>query len=142
MYIISYRENCFGPEIIRFWNSLLEQAVFKILSSTVYEDYSPCIIFALIMISQCLWLPLAISDRHSVQKYKVRRPVKIQFLDAGFGDAVNCEEGWKTVERYVDEQFNKFFQDESGLNRKNIQDHRVHCCLYFVPPYGHGWVKE
>ena len=27
---------------------------------------------------------------------------------------------------------------ESGLNRKNIVDTRVHCCLYFIPPYGHG----
>ena len=25
-----------------------------------------------------------------------------------------------------------------GLNRKNIVDTRVHCCLYFIPPYGHG----
>ena len=25
-----------------------------------------------------------------------------------------------------------------GLNRKNIVDQRVHCCLYFIPPYGHG----
>ncbi|CAL4088476.1 unnamed protein product, partial [Meganyctiphanes norvegica] len=56
----------------------------------------------------------------------------------GFGDAVNCDENWKTVERYVDEQFNRYFQDESGLNRKNIQDHRIHCVLYFIPPYGHG----
>lgn len=24
------------------------------------------------------------------------------------------------------------------MNRRNIQDNRVHCCLYFVPPYGHG----
>lgn len=59
----------------------------------------------------------------------------------GFGDAMNCEENWKAVERYVDEQFNQYFQDESGLNRKNIQDHRVHCCLYFIPPYGHGFVN-
>uniref|UniRef100_A0A6A7FSX4 Septin n=1 Tax=Hirondellea gigas TaxID=1518452 RepID=A0A6A7FSX4_9CRUS len=56
----------------------------------------------------------------------------------GFGDGVDCADDWKSVERYVDEQFNKYFQDESGLNRRNIQDHRVHCCLYFVPPYGHG----
>ncbi|XP_047738691.1 septin-2-like isoform X3 [Hyalella azteca] len=56
----------------------------------------------------------------------------------GFGDGVDCGDDWKSVERYVDEQFNKYFQDESGLNRRNIQDHRVHCCLYFVPPYGHG----
>ena len=26
----------------------------------------------------------------------------------------------------------------TGLNRKNIVDTRVHCCLYFIPPYGHG----
>lgn len=56
----------------------------------------------------------------------------------GFGDAVNCEENWKTIERYIDEQFNQFFKDESGLNRKNILDNRVHCCLYFIPPFGHG----
>ncbi|GBN50154.1 Septin-4 [Araneus ventricosus] len=56
----------------------------------------------------------------------------------GFGDAINCEENWKTIERYIDEQFNQFFKDESGLNRKNIIDNRVHCCLYFIPPYGHG----
>ena len=29
-------------------------------------------------------------------------------------------------------------KDESGLNRKNIVDNRVHCCLYFISPYGHG----
>ncbi|GFQ92827.1 septin-4 [Trichonephila clavata] len=56
----------------------------------------------------------------------------------GFGDAINCEENWKTIERYIDDQFNQFFKDESGLNRKNIVDNRVHCCLYFISPYGHG----
>ena len=25
-----------------------------------------------------------------------------------------------------------------GLNRKNIIDNRVHCCFYFINPYGHG----
>ncbi|KAL3209970.1 hypothetical protein MRX96_037516 [Rhipicephalus microplus] len=56
----------------------------------------------------------------------------------GFGDAVNCEESWRSIDRYIDEQFNQFFKDESGLNRKNIVDNRVHCCLYFIPPWGHG----
>ncbi|XP_043260202.1 septin-2 isoform X2 [Colletes gigas] len=56
----------------------------------------------------------------------------------GFGDAVNCEDTWKTCSAYIDEQFRQYFTDESGLNRKNIQDNRVHCCLYFIPPYGHG----
>lgn len=35
-------------------------------------------------------------------------------------------------------QFKQYFTDESGLNRRNIQDNRVHCCLYFIPPYGHS----
>jgi len=59
---------------------------------------------------------------------------------AGFGDAVNCEDTWKACSAYIDEQFRQYFTDESGLNRKNIQDNRVHCCLYFIPPYGHGYV--
>ena len=28
--------------------------------------------------------------------------------------------------------------DFLGLNRKNIIDNRVHCCFYFINPYGHG----
>ncbi|XP_033228884.1 septin-2-like [Belonocnema kinseyi] len=56
----------------------------------------------------------------------------------GFGDSVNCEDTWKACSSYIDEQFRQYFTDESGLNRKNIQDNRVHCCLYFIPPYGHG----
>ena len=40
--------------------------------------------------------------------------------------------------KYVDDQFAAYFDGESGLNRKNIVDTRVHCCLYFIPPYGHG----
>uniref|UniRef100_A0A1B6BYA2 Septin n=1 Tax=Clastoptera arizonana TaxID=38151 RepID=A0A1B6BYA2_9HEMI len=56
----------------------------------------------------------------------------------GFGDAINCEESWRACCTYIDDQFKQYFNDESGLNRKNIQDNRVHCCLYFIPPYGHG----
>ncbi|GFO15118.1 septin-4 [Plakobranchus ocellatus] len=39
---------------------------------------------------------------------------------------------------YVDQQFRQYYDDESGLNRRNIVDNRVHCCLYFISPYGHG----
>ncbi|XP_061595707.1 septin-5-like isoform X2 [Cololabis saira] len=56
----------------------------------------------------------------------------------GFGDAVNNTESWKHIEDYIDQQFEQFFKDESGLNRKNIQDNRVHCLLYFISPFGHG----
>ncbi|CAH8440014.1 unnamed protein product [Schistosoma turkestanicum] len=56
----------------------------------------------------------------------------------GFGDAVNCTDCWKPIEDYIDSTFEQYFKDECGLNRKNIHDHRVHCCLYFISPYGHG----
>ena len=46
---------------------------------------------------------------------------------------------WKPVADYIDQQFEQYFRDESGLNRKNIQDNRVHCCLYFISPFGHGY---
>lgn len=47
---------------------------------------------------------------------------------------------WKPIADYVEQQFEQFYQDETGLNRHNIKDTRVHCCLYFIPPYGHGYV--
>ncbi|XP_065343934.1 septin-2 isoform X2 [Cloeon dipterum] len=56
----------------------------------------------------------------------------------GFGDALDCDDSWRAVCTYVEQQFSQYFQDESGLHRKNIQDNRIHCCLYFIPPYGHG----
>uniref|UniRef100_A0A1B0CR21 Septin n=2 Tax=Lutzomyia longipalpis TaxID=7200 RepID=A0A1B0CR21_LUTLO len=56
----------------------------------------------------------------------------------GFGDAVNCDDSWRVCSAYIEEQFRQYFTDESGLNRRNIQDNRVHCCLYFIPPYGHS----
>ncbi|GBP60057.1 Septin-2 [Eumeta japonica] len=56
----------------------------------------------------------------------------------GFGDAINCEDSWRVCTAYVDEQFRQYFTDESGLNRRHMQDNRVHCCLYFVPPWTHS----
>ncbi|XP_016285809.2 septin-4 isoform X6 [Monodelphis domestica] len=65
--------------------------------------------------------------------------LKLTVVDTpGFGDAVNNTECWKPVADYIDQQFEQYFRDESGLNRKNIQDNRVHCCLYFISPFGHG----
>ncbi|XP_037605752.1 septin-5-like [Sebastes umbrosus] len=65
--------------------------------------------------------------------------VRLTIIDTpGFGDAVNDTESWKPLEDYIDQQFEQFFRDESGLNRRNMQDNRVHCCLYFISPFGHG----
>ncbi|XP_018101685.1 septin-5 isoform X1 [Xenopus laevis] len=56
----------------------------------------------------------------------------------GYGDAINNESCWKPAADYIDQQFEQYFRDESGLNRRNLQDTRVHCCLYFLSPLGHG----
>lgn len=41
---------------------------------------------------------------------------------------------------YVEEQFYSFYVHESGvgIDRKKLQDTRVHCCLYFLPPHIRG----
>uniref|UniRef100_A0A3Q3WNN5 Septin-type G domain-containing protein n=1 Tax=Mola mola TaxID=94237 RepID=A0A3Q3WNN5_MOLML len=63
--------------------------------------------------------------------------LRLTIIDTpGFGDAINNT--WQQVDDYIDQQFEQYFRDESGLNRRNIQDNRVHCCLYFISPFSHG----
>ncbi|GFR71260.1 septin-4, partial [Elysia marginata] len=65
--------------------------------------------------------------------------LKLTIVDTpGFNDAVNAENSHQALIDYVDQQFRQYYDDESGLNRRNIVDNRVHCCLYFISPYGHG----
>lgn len=56
----------------------------------------------------------------------------------GFGDAIDNSDSFQQIIKYIDQQFDRYLKDESGLNRKNIIDNRVHCCFYFISPYGHG----
>ncbi|CAG0892072.1 unnamed protein product [Darwinula stevensoni] len=56
----------------------------------------------------------------------------------GFGDGINSTDCFKSIIQYIDEQFERYLRDESGLNRRNIIDNRVHCCFYFISPFGHG----
>uniref|UniRef100_A0A3Q0QSW8 Septin 5 n=1 Tax=Amphilophus citrinellus TaxID=61819 RepID=A0A3Q0QSW8_AMPCI len=77
--------------------------------------------------------------KHTVDIEEKGVKLKLTIVDTpGFGDAVNNTECWRPITQYIDQQFEQYFRDESGLNRKNIQDNRVHCCLYFIPPFGHG----
>lgn len=56
----------------------------------------------------------------------------------GYGDGINNRDSFKEIIKYIDSQFEKYLQDESGLNRRHIVDNRVHCCFYFINPAGHG----
>ncbi|XP_026130187.1 septin-5 [Carassius auratus] len=77
--------------------------------------------------------------KHTVDIEEKGVKLKLTIIDTpGFGDAVNNTKSWKAITDHIDQQFEQYFRDESGLNRKNIQDNRVHCCLYFIPPFGHG----
>ncbi|XP_018586253.1 septin-5-like isoform X1 [Scleropages formosus] len=77
--------------------------------------------------------------KHTVDIEEKGVRLRLTIVDTpGFGDAVNNTQCWRTVTDYIDQQFEQYFRDESGLNRKNIQDNCVHCCLYFISPFGHG----
>jgi len=56
----------------------------------------------------------------------------------GFGDMLDNTDCFKTISKYIDERFEQYLKDESGLNRRNITDTRVHCCFYFINPSCHG----
>jgi len=56
----------------------------------------------------------------------------------GYGDAIDNTKCYHPILEYIDSQFERYLHDESGLNRRNISDNRVHCCFYFISPTGHG----
>lgn len=58
----------------------------------------------------------------------------------GFGDAIDNSDSFSAILEYIDDQYERFLRDESGLNRRNIVDNRIHCCFYFISPFGHGLV--
>ena len=46
---------------------------------------------------------------------------------------------WEPIEKYINEQYEKFLKEEVNIARKKrIPDTRVHCCLYFISPTGHS----
>lgn len=56
----------------------------------------------------------------------------------GFGDAVDNSNCWVPIIEYIESKYEEFLNAESRVIRRQIPDSRVHCCLYFVSPTGHG----
>ncbi|XP_022905726.1 septin-7 [Onthophagus taurus] len=56
----------------------------------------------------------------------------------GFGDAVDNSNCWVPVIEYIESKYEDYLNAEARVTRKQIPDQRVHSCLYFIQPSGHG----
>ncbi len=45
---------------------------------------------------------------------------------------------WRPILDRIETKYEKYLNDESKVTREVIEDYRIHCCLYFIPPNGHG----
>jgi len=65
--------------------------------------------------------------------------LKLTVVDTpGFGDAVDNSNCWEPIINSIEYKYDEYLNAESRVNRKVMPDSRVHCCLYFIAPNGHG----
>ncbi|KAM5135779.1 septin-9 isoform 2-T2 [Mantella aurantiaca] len=78
------------------------------------------------------------SITHEIEEKGVR--MKLTVIDTpGFGDHINNENCWMPIMKFINDQYEKYLQEEVNINRKKrIPDSRVHCCIYFIPATGHS----
>lgn len=64
--------------------------------------------------------------------------VRLTVIDTpGFGDMVNNRDSWVPIVEFVDEQYELYMRQEQQPERQEMNDMRVHACLYFITPTGH-----
>lgn len=76
---------------------------------------------------------------YELQESNVR--LKLTIVDTvGYGDQINKEDSFKAVVDYIDAQFEAYLQEELKIKRSlpTYHDSRIHVCLYFICPTGHG----
>ncbi|XP_019874770.2 septin-2-like [Aethina tumida] len=76
---------------------------------------------------------------YELQESNVR--LKLTIVDTvGYGDQINKEDSFKAVVDYIDAQFENYLQEELKIKRSlpSYHDSRIHVCLYFICPTGHG----
>ncbi|CAJ0931806.1 unnamed protein product, partial [Mesorhabditis belari] len=59
---------------------------------------------------------------------------------AGFGDQLDKDKSAQVIVGHINEQFEKYFKEELKVRRMlaYYEDTRIHACLYFISPTGHG----
>eukprot|EP00092_Neocalanus_flemingeri_P041025 GFUD01044669.1.p1 GENE.GFUD01044669.1~~GFUD01044669.1.p1 ORF type:complete len:716 (-),score=198.32 GFUD01044669.1:58-2205(-) len=79
------------------------------------------------------------SHKVSIREGDVKLSLNVLELP-GFGDGIDNTRCWEPISDYVQDQFDKYLQEETRINRLNMltPDTRVHACLYFISPTGHG----
>jgi len=79
------------------------------------------------------------ANTYELQESNVR--LKLTIVDSvGFGDQINKADSYKPIVEYIDQQFENYLQEELKVSRSlyNYHDTRIHACLYFISPTGHG----
>jgi cell division control protein 12 len=65
--------------------------------------------------------------------------VRLNIVDTpGFGDYVNNRDSWLPIVEFIDNQYESYMRQEQQPIRVGKIDMRVHACLYFIRPTGHG----
>lgn len=79
------------------------------------------------------------AQTYELQESNVR--LKLTICDTvGYGDQINKDDSFKAVVDHLDAQFEAFLQEELKIKRSlsSYHDSRIHICLYFICPTGHG----
>ena len=67
--------------------------------------------------------------------------LKLTLVDTvGYGDQINKEDSFKSIMEYIESQDEAYLQEELKIKRNlnTYHDTRIHVCLYFITPNGHG----
>ncbi|EGW33270.1 uncharacterized protein SPAPADRAFT_71136 [Spathaspora passalidarum NRRL Y-27907] len=72
-------------------------------------------------------------DRFELQESKFK--LNLQVIETkDYGNSLDNSNAWKTICKFIDDQFLKYLQQSQQPCRKDLVDSRVHCCLYFLNP--------
>lgn len=86
-------------------------------------------------------LPTVKLKAHTYELQESNVRLKLTIVDTvGYGDQINKEDSFKAIVDYIDAQFESYLQEELKIKRSlhTYHDSRIHACLYFVCPTGHG----
>ncbi|XP_023029916.1 septin-2 [Leptinotarsa decemlineata] len=78
---------------------------------------------------------------HTYELLESQVRLKLTVVDTvGYGDQINKEDSFSAIVDYIDAQFEYYLQEELKIKRSlsTYHDSRIHVCLYFISPTGHG----